>query len=120
MGRAFLERKDNDSLEGNLASPGDGLGKPFASARQTDPPCSLGRGIDLVRRCVFIHDPRISGPNDAYLYSVNDHKSGSGRGGGGVGSPFGRDTFYWPDMPRTNGDNKSVRSAEPRARGQQY
>lgn len=59
---------------------------------------------------MFIHDPRISGPNDAYLYSVNDHKSGSGRGGGGVGSPFGRDTFYWPDMPRTDGDGKSVRS----------
>eukprot|EP00904_Undaria_pinnatifida_P008246 jgi/Undpi1/4551/HiC_scaffold_18.g07905.m1 len=57
--------------------------------------------------CVFIHDPRIRGPNDAYLYSVNDHKSGKGKGGG-VGSPFGRDTFYWPDMRRTDVDGTSV------------
>lgn len=92
--------------------------KPFAPARRTDPVCPLGRNITRVHRCVFIHDPRISGPNDAYLYAVNDHKSGSGRGGGGVGSPFGRDTFYWPDMPRTEGEGKSVRSAESRSRGQ--
>ncbi|CAM9199820.1 unnamed protein product, partial [Sphacelaria rigidula] len=55
-------------------------------------------------RCVFIHDPRVKGPNDAWLYSSGHGRHGStGYGGsGGSSSPFGRDTFYWPDMVRTD------------------
>ncbi|CAM9333816.1 unnamed protein product, partial [Ectocarpus fasciculatus] len=60
-------------------------------------------------RCVFIHDPRIRGPNAAYLYKHNSNRSNSGKSGGSVGSPLGRDIFYWPDMPRTDAGSNAVR-----------
>ncbi|CAM9534298.1 unnamed protein product [Ectocarpus sp. 4 AP-2014] len=56
-------------------------------------------------RCVFIHDPRICGPSAAYLYKHHGKRSHSARSGGSVGSPLGRDIFYWPDMPRTDADD---------------
>ncbi|CAM9182668.1 unnamed protein product [Ectocarpus sp. 12 AP-2014] len=59
-------------------------------------------------RCVFIHDPRIRGPTAAYLYKHNGKRSHSSRSGGSVGSPLGRDIFYWPDMPRTDADDNEV------------
>ncbi|CAM9350869.1 unnamed protein product [Ectocarpus sp. 12 AP-2014] len=62
-------------------------------------------------RCVFIHDPRIRGPTAAYLYKHNDKRSHSARSGGSVGSPLGRDIFYWPDMPRTDADDNEIMGA---------
>ncbi|CAM9212926.1 unnamed protein product [Ectocarpus sp. 8 AP-2014] len=59
-------------------------------------------------RCVFIHDPRIRGPTAAYLYKHNGNRSHSTRSGGSVGSPLGRDIFYWPDMPRTDANGNKV------------
>ncbi|CAM9639191.1 unnamed protein product [Ectocarpus sp. 6 AP-2014] len=62
-------------------------------------------------RCVFIHDPRIRGPTAAYLYKHNGNRSHSTRSGGSVGSPLGRDIFYWPDMPRTDADGNEIKGA---------
>ncbi|CAB1110836.1 unnamed protein product [Ectocarpus sp. CCAP 1310/34] len=59
-------------------------------------------------RCVFIHDPRIRGPTAAYLYNHHGKRSHSARSGGSVGSPLGRDIFYWPDMPRTDADGNEL------------
>ncbi|CAM9356838.1 unnamed protein product, partial [Hapterophycus canaliculatus] len=61
-------------------------------------------------RCVFIHDPRIRGPMDAYIYHASASNSESGgRGGVSVGSPMGRDIFYWPDTRRTRSQSNTVR-----------
>ncbi|CAM9693803.1 unnamed protein product, partial [Discosporangium mesarthrocarpum] len=50
-------------------------------------------------RCVFIHDTRIRGACEAWLYAGSTPKTT------GL-SPFGRDTFYWPDMERDPDDTR--------------
>ncbi len=69
------------------------------------------RFCGCVARCVFIHDPRLRGSTDAILYQ---RRKGAKGGGTSMGSPFGRDIFYWPDMPRTDTHGNTVRPATER------
>ena len=65
------------------------------------PACRASRCV-FTPRCVFIHDPRLRGPTEAYLYQNNKSKKSSGGRGGRGGGPLGKDIFYWPDMRRTD------------------
>ena len=97
----ILARPDSHArrLQWNVKDTNAGAGRACPSLALTHS-LILARPDSHARRCVFIHDPRIRGPTDATLYQ----RSNSSRGDGGtsMGSPFGRDIFYWPDMPRTD------------------
>jgi len=84
---------------------GEGKKKKKFSENRKVSPCS--RDVPprfLAARCVFIHDPRLRGSTDAILYQ---RRKGS-EGGTSMGSPLGRDIFYWPDMPRRDNHGNTV------------
>lgn len=51
-------------------------------------------GDSLTGRCVFIHDPRVKGPLEAWLYAGHQTKSSA------AAYPSSDSSFFFPDMPR--------------------
>eukprot|EP00903_Cladosiphon_okamuranus_P022090 g20313.t1 len=94
-----IEGEGDEDEEDSVGGPGLTVEAYMAKKRHAMTWVTTG-SCPYFSRCVFIHDPRIRGPTDAYLYQTKIKKGHDDTGKGR--SPLGRDIFYWPDMLRTD------------------